>query len=297
MRNFFTEVENNKTKTYFIIFLFTLFIVGLCYLASLYYGKGSFASLLGIGLIFSGISSFASYYYSDKMILAMSGAREIQRKDSPEIYNLVENLCLSVGLPNPKVYIIEDTAMNAFATGRDPKHGVVCLTTGIISRLSKQELEGVIAHELAHIGNYDIRLASIVSVLVGTIVFISDWVSHGMFYGGGSSDNRDVPAWMGILFIVLLIASPIIATLIQLAISRNREYLADATAATMTRYPEGLARALEKISGDTEILEAANGATAHLYISNPLKNSGKFIANLFSTHPPIDERIKRLREM
>lgn len=297
MRNFFTEVENNKSKTYLIIFLFTLFIIGLSYVASLYYGRGSFASLLGIGLIFSGVSSFVSYYYSDKMILAMSGAREIQRRESPEIYNLVENLCLGAGLPTPKVYIIEDTAMNAFATGRDPQHGVVCLTTGIISRLTKQELEGVIAHELAHIGNYDIRLASIVAVLVGTIVFISDWITHGMFYGGGSSKDRETPAWVGILFIVLLIASPIIATLIQLAVSRNREYLADATAASMTRYPEGLARALEKISGDTEVLEAANGATAHLYISNPLKNSGKLVANLFSTHPPIDERIKRLREM
>ena len=280
MRNFFTEIESNKSKTYIIIFFFTLFIVGLSYLASLYYGRGSFSFFLGLGLIFSGISSFVSYYYSDKMILAMSGAREIQRRDSPEIYNLVENLCLGAGLPTPKVYIIEDTAMNAFATGRDPQHGVVCLTTGIISRLSKQELEGVIAHELAHIGNYDIRLASIVSVLVGTIVFISDWLTHGMFYGGGGED-RELPAWMGILFIIILIASPIIATLIQLAVSRNREYLADATAASMTRYPEGLAKALEKISGDKEILEAANGATAHLYISNPLQNSGKFIANLF----------------
>jgi heat shock protein HtpX len=296
MRNFFTEIESNKSKTYIIIFFFTLFIVGLSYLASLYYGRGSFSFFLGLGLIISGVSSFASYYYSDKMILAMSGAREIQRRDDPEIYNLVENLCIGTGLPTPKVYIIEDTAMNAFATGRDPQHGVVCLTTGIISRLTKQELEGVIAHELAHIGNYDIRLASIVSVLVGTIVFISDWLTHGMFYGGGGED-RELPAWMGILFIVILIASPIIATLIQLAVSRNREYLADATAASMTRYPEGLASALEKISGDKEILEAANGATAHLYISNPLQNSGKFLANLFSTHPPIDERIKRLREM
>jgi heat shock protein HtpX len=295
MRNFFTEIENNKFKTWVIISLFTGFIIGLAYLASLYYGRASFSMFLGIGLIVSGISSFVSYYYSDKMILSMSGAREIDRRDSPEIYNLVENLCIGSGLPTPKVYIIEDTAMNAFATGRDPKHGVVCLTTGIISRLNKQELEGVIAHELAHIGNFDIRLSSIVSVLVGTIVFISDWMTHGMFYA--SSEDREMPAWMGILFIVILIASPIIATLIQLAVSRNREYLADATAASMTRYPEGLASALEKISGDNEVLEAANGATAHLYISNPLKNSGQFLANMFSTHPPIDERIRRLREM
>lgn len=296
MRNFFNEIESNKNKTYLIVFLFTLFILGLAYVASLYYGKGSFSFFLGIGLIFSGISSFVSYYYSDKMILTISGAKEIQRKDNIEIFNLVENLCLGAGLPTPKIYILEDTAMNAFATGRDPIHGVVCLTTGIISRLSKQELEGVIAHELAHIGNYDIRLASIISVLVGTVVLISDWVTHGIFYGG-SDDDKDLPAWALILFVVILIASPIIASLIQLSLSRNREYLADATAASMTRYPEGLAGALEKISGDKEILEAANGATAHLYISNPLKNSGKFLANLFSTHPPIEERIKRLREM
>lgn len=295
MRNFFTEIESNKSKTFVIIFFFTLFIIGISYIASLYYGQGSFMSIVGIGLIVSGVSSFISYYYSDKMILSMSGAREIQRRDSPEIYNLVENLCIGTGLPTPKVYIIEDTAMNAFATGRDPQHGVVCLTTGIISRLSKQELEGVIAHELAHIGNYDIRLSSIVSVLVGTIIFISDWLTHGFFYGAG--EDREMPPWMLVLFIIILVASPIVATLIQLAVSRNREYLADATAASMTRYPEGLASALEKISGDKEILEAANGATAHLYISNPLKNSGKMLANLFSTHPPIDERIRRLREM
>jgi len=295
MRNFFTEIEKNKEKTVLIVAIFTSFCLFIAYIASLYFGTGSIIGLAGGALIFSGISTFISYYFSDKIVLSMSGAKEVERRTNPELYNLVENLCLGSGLPTPKVYIIEDTAMNAFATGRDPQNGVVCLTTGIIDRLNKQELEGVIAHELAHIGNYDIRLSSLVSVMVGTVVLIVDWVSHGMMWGGGNSENRN-PVTTALL-IVVLIASPIIATLIQLAISRNREYLADSTAASMTRYPEGLARALEKISGDHEILEAANGATAHMYISNPLKDSGNFLANLFSTHPPIEERIKRLREM
>jgi heat shock protein HtpX len=294
MRNFFTEIENNKSKTIFIIMGFFALMVVVSYVVSLWMGKGSFIGILGIGLIFSGISSFVSYYYSDKLILTMSGAKEVIRKENPEIYNLVENLCIGTGLPTPKIYIIEDTALNAFATGRDPQNGVVCLTTGIISTLDKRELEGVIAHELAHIGNYDIRLSSIVSVLVGSIVFITDWVSHGLFW---SSDEKEVSPLTLAVLILTIIAAPIVATLIQLSISRNREYLADATAASMTRYPEGLADALEKISGDREILEAANSATAHLYISNPLKNSGNFIAGLFSTHPPIEERIKRLRQM
>ncbi len=294
MRNFFTEIENNKSKTIFIIMAFFALMAVVSYVISLWMGRGSFIGILGIGLIFSGISSFVSYYYSDKLILTMSGAKEVIRKENPEIYNLVENLCIGTGLPTPKIYIIEDTALNAFATGRDPQNGNVCLTTGIISTLDRRELEGVIAHELAHIGNYDIRLASIVSVLVGSIVFITDWVSHGLFW---SSDEKEMSPLTLAVLILTIIAAPIIATLIQLSISRNREYLADATAASMTRYPEGLAGALEKISGDKEILEAANSATAHLYISNPLKNSGNFIAGLFSTHPPIEERIKRLRQM
>ena len=294
MRNFFTEIDNNKSKTILIILGFFGFMTFVSYIVSLYLGNSSFIVILSMALIFSGISSFISYYYSDKFILAMSGANEVIRKENPEIYNLVENICLGAGLPTPKIYIINDTALNAFATGRNPENGVVCLTTGIISTLNKRELEGVIAHELAHIGNYDIRLASIVSVLVGSIVFITDWVSHGIFYSNEEKEFN--PIMFGIL-ILTLIASPIIATLIQLSISRNREFLADATAASLTRYPEGLASALEKISGDREVLEAANSATAHMYISNPLKNSGNMIANWFSTHPPIEERIKRLREM
>jgi len=295
MRNFFTEIENNKFKSMVIVASFIGLISALGYVASLYFGRETFSFFLGGSLIFSGIMTFVSYYYSDQIVLKMSNALLVERKDNPEIYNLLENLCLGSGLPTPKLYIIEDTAMNAFATGRDPQHGVVCLTTGIISRLNKRELEGVIAHELAHIGNYDIRLSSLVSVLVGTIVLMSDWLSHGVFYS--SREDKDMSPVMLVIMIVVLISAPIIGTIIQLAVSRKREYLADATAASMTRYPEGLASALEKISGDKEVLEAANGATAHLYISNPLNHAGGFLANLFSTHPPIDDRIKRLREM
>lgn len=295
MRNFFKEVQHNKVKTIFLILGFFAFNIFFTYIISLFYGPGSFSGMLVMSFLISIFSAFGSYYFSDQIILSISGAQEVVRKDNPEIYNLVENLCIAAGLPTPKVYIIQDTAMNAFATGRDPEHGVVCLTTGIISRLNKAELEGVIAHELAHIGNFDIRLASIVSVLVGTTVLIADWISHGVFYS--SNEDREITPFHMILLLIVLISSPIVATMIQLSISRNREYLADATAASLTRYPEGLASALEKISIDTEVLEAANGATAHLYISNPFKNTGAIVSNLFSTHPPIDERIKRLREM
>lgn len=295
MRNFFTEIENNKFKSMVIVASFIGLISALGYVASLYYGIETFPFFLGGSLIFSGMMSFVSYYFSDQIVLKMSNATLVERKDNPEIYNLLENLCLGSGLPTPKLYIIEDTAMNAFATGRDPQHGVICLTTGIISRLNKRELEGVIAHELAHIGNYDIRLSSLVTVLVGTIVLMSDWLTRGIFYA--SNRDRNLSPLMLVAFLVVLIAAPIIGTIIQLAVSRKREYLADATAASMTRYPEGLASALEKISGDEEVLEAANGATAHLYISNPLNHAEGFLANLFSTHPPIDDRIHRLREM
>jgi heat shock protein HtpX len=295
MRNFFTEIENNKFKSMVIVASFIGLISALGFVASLYYGRETFPFFLGGSLICSGIMSFVSYYFSDQIVLKMSNATLVERKDNPEIYNLLENLCLGSGLPTPKLYIIEDTAMNAFATGRDPQHGVICLTTGIISRLNKRELEGVIAHELAHIGNYDIRLSSLVTVLVGTIVLMSDWLTRGLLYN--SNRDRNLSPLMLVAFLVVLIAAPIIGTIIQLAVSRKREYLADATAASMTRYPDGLASALEKISGDEEVLEAANGATAHLYISNPLNHTEGFLANLFSTHPPIDDRIHRLREM
>jgi len=297
--NIYNRIDENKRQTVYILLAFTAVISAVGYFAGQYFGEGNGVAFLGFALVFSGISGFASYYGSDKIVLAISGAKEVKETDNPYIHKLVENLCIGSGLPKPKIYVINDTAMNAFATGRDPQHAVICFTTGIIDRLDRLEVEGVTAHELSHIGNYDIRLMSIVSVLVGTLVLLSDWFTRGMFYGGGR--KRDRGGASGVLMLVglvLLILSPIIASLIKLALSRQREFLADSSAALLTRYPKGLADALRKISSDKEVLEAANGATAHLYITNPLKGEqAGFMASLFSTHPPVEERIKRLEEM
>lgn len=255
-------------------------------------------------VLFSVISTFVSYYWGDSIVLSMSGARPADRKRDFDFYTVTENLCIAAGLPKPKLYVIEDTAMNAFATGRDPEHAVVCATTGIIDRLERRELEGVIAHELSHVKNYDIRLMAVVAVLAGTIAFLADMFMRSLWWGGGrrSRDNDrsgDLQGVLMIVGIVLAIVSPIIATMIQFAISRKREYLADASGALLTRYPEGLARALEKLKGDKEVLEAATNATAHLFITNPFKDKsfGAWFSGLFDTHPPIEERIKALRAM
>jgi heat shock protein HtpX len=262
---------------------------------------------------FSIFSSLISYYFSDSITLALSQAKEVDRQGNPELYRLVENLCIAAGLPTPKIYIIDDTAPNAFATGRDPEHAIVCFTTGILQKLEKTELEGVVAHELSHIGNYDIRVMTLVVVLVGVVTLLADWMLRASFFGGRKKSNSEgggqLQAILIIVGIILAILSPIIATLIKLAVSRKREFLADASGALLTRYPEGLARALEKISTDREPLEAANKATAHLYIVNPFHEDTALKANapagdgqswfssLFNTHPPIEERVKRLREM
>lgn len=298
--NLHSQILANKTKTWLIIFLFILFVTAVVFI----YGKASGYGLsyAGIGLIISGIMGFSSYYYSDKMILGMSGAKQIVKKDNSQLFRIVENLCIGAGIQMPKIYIINDSAINAFATGRDPKHSVVCVTTGILDRLNKAELEGVIAHELSHVRNYDIRLMSIVVILVGLVALLADFFMRSLWFGGNRRrDDRGGNA-QGIFLmigIVLAILSPLIATLIQLAVSRKREFLADASGALLTRYPEGLASALEKISKDKEPLEAANNATAHLYIANPFKSktSGHWFTNLFNTHPPIEERIKILRSM
>lgn len=297
--NIYSEINANKTKTWLIILLFVIFITTILFV----YGKASGYGLsyAGIGLIISGLMGFASYYYSDKMILGMSGAKQIAKKDNPQLFRTVENLCIGSGIPMPKVYIINDSAINAFATGRDPKHSVVCVTTGILERLNKTELEGVLAHELSHVRNYDIRLMSIVVILVGLVALLADFFMRSLWFGGNRrrDDRSNVQGIFLMIGIVLAILSPLIATLIQLAVSRKREFLADASGALLTRYPEGLASALEKISKDKEPLEVANNATAHLYISNPFKSkaSGHWFANLFNTHPPIEERIRILRAM
>ncbi|MBN1462127.1 MAG: M48 family metallopeptidase [Paludibacteraceae bacterium] len=299
MPNIYNHIEKNKRETAIIMVLFILIISAIAYVFGNLFDPGYGGTYVGVALIFSGISSFISYYNSDKLVLAISGAKKVEYDEDPDLHNLVDNMCIASGLPKPKIYKINDTAMNAFATGRDPEHAAMCFTTGIVNRLEKRELEGVIAHELSHIQNYDIRLMSIVSILVGTITLLADWFTRGVFYGGGrgkrrssSSSGSGIFLIIGILLVVL---SPVIATLIKLAISRNREFLADSSAALMTRYPQGLANALKKLAMDTEILEAANGATAHLYISSPLK--GRAFVNLFNTHPPIEERIARLESM
>ncbi len=295
----YTEVSKNKTYSVLLIMVFLLFIIGIGFVVSQIYDA---PQLLFLAVIFSTVSAFFSYFFSAQITLAISGAREIDLKSHPELYQLVENLTITAGLPMPRVYIIEDTAMNAFATGRNPKNAVVCVTTGLLTRLNKTELEGVLAHELSHIGNYDIRFMTLVVVLVGIITLLADWMLRISFFGGRRRNNNDNGNMIFLIVgILLAILSPLIATLIKLAVSRKREYLADASGALLTRYPEGLASALEKIAGDTEPLEAANKATAHLYIANPLKDqegtSTGWFAGLFNTHPPIQDRIKRLREM
>lgn len=295
----YKEVDRNKRNTIFLITFFVIFIIALGWALSYIFDN---QLILIIAVIIAVTQSWISYYYADKLVLMMSRAKgPLEKKDNPELYRLVENLCLAAGLPIPKIYIIEDSAPNAFATGRNPDHAVVCFTTGILEKLEKVELEGVVAHELSHIGNYDILLQTVVVTLVGIIVLISDFSLRTMFFRRRSDGEGG-----GILLLVgllLLILSPIFAVLIQLAVSRKREYLADASAGLLTRYPDGLARALTKISADREPLEVSNRATAHLYIVNPLKRQaareerGGLWSNLFSTHPPISERVKRLQKM
>lgn len=293
----YNQADKNTRLTWIYITFFLVFIIAVGYIFA---GAMNNSLILYIAVIFSVLMSFSSYWWSDKIVLAMSKAKPVTHENAREIYHIVENLCITAGLPIPKIYIIKDSAPNAFATGRNPEHGVICLTSGIIQKLEKSELEGVIAHELSHIGNKDILLSTVIVVMVGFITLLADWFRSWTFFGGRrkSSDNEgggQLQLILMIIAIVLSILAPIAAMLMQLAISRKREFLADADGALLTRYPEGLARALEKISADTEKLEVANRATAHLYITNPFK--GKKVSKLFMTHPPIEERIKALRGM
>lgn len=288
----YSQIDSNKRRTAFLIGIFLVFIIGLGWFLSRYYGN---PAILYVAAIFSMVQALISYYYSDKITLAVSGAVEAPRKEPfLELHRIIENLAITGGIPRPRIYVIEDSAPNAFATGRDPKHAVVAVTTGLLSKLNKRQLEGVIAHELSHIGNYDIRLMTVVVVLVGTVALVADWFLRSLWFHG-DREERQGGQFLILIGIVLAIVAPIAATLIQLAISRKREYLADASGSLLTRYPEGLAEALEIIAKDKEPLEVANRATAHLYIANPLK--GVNVSTLFSTHPPIEDRIKRLRHM
>jgi len=295
------EIAGNKRRSYLLIAVFIAVVTALGWVFGQMTGSGNGGVIFAF--VLATISAYFSYYYSDKIVLAMSQAREVTLQSDTDLYHVVENLCIATGLPKPRIYVIEDTAPNAFATGRDPKHAVVCVTTGLLQKLDKMELEGVIAHEMSHIQNYDMLVMTITVVLVGVISLLSDWILRWSFWGGSrrrsskNSNGGEIQLVFMILGLVLALLAPLIATLIRLAVSRQREYLADANAALITRYPEGLASALQKISADTEPLEAANKATAHLYIVNPLKNHSSAINNMFSTHPPIAERIERLRAM
>jgi len=298
MATIYTHASENIRKTWLLLMFFFVFIIGLGWLLSQALGDSNF---LYFAVAIAVFQSFFSYWFSDKIVLAMAGAQPIEKKDSPELYRLVENLAITAGLPLPKIYIINEAQPNAFATGRDKNHAVVAVTAGLLERLDRQELEGVVAHELSHIGNKDMLLQTIVVILVGVVAIISDLFLRISFWGGRNNDNRDRGQLGLILFvfgIAAAILAPLAATLIQLAISRKREFLADASASLLTRYPEGLARALQKISASPEPLRVAKDSTAHLYIANPFRGKQvNRLTNLFSTHPPIEARIKALMEM
>ena len=287
----YTQIASNKRKSLLLLLGFIVFVGGLDYLFSrLLHQPAAFIPILIIAVIYAAIS----YFFSAQIALSMSGAREVQKADAPELYNLVENLTIAAGLPMPKVYITDDASPNAFATGRDPQHAVVAVTSGILEVLDKPELEGVLAHELSHVGNFDIRFMALVVALVSVVSLLADLLLRLSFWGGDDDEGEGNMVFLG-LSIVGAILAPLVAAMIQFAVSRQREYLADSSGALLTRYPEGLASALEKISRNDQPMSHANSATAPLYISNPLK--GRSFAGLFDTHPPIEERIRRLREM
>ncbi|MEK7546176.1 MAG: M48 family metallopeptidase [Patescibacteria group bacterium] len=289
----YSQIDSNKRKSIVLIGSFLVLVVGLGWLIDEYYGGGGVITL--VALAYSVVTALVSYYNGDRMALWASGAREIKKEDSPELWRLVENLCIANGQPMPKVHIIDDPAPNAFATGRKPELASVAFTTGILQRLDRTELEGVVAHELSHIKNYDIRVMTIVVVLVGVVAVMADLFLRVSWHGGGNR-KREGGGILMILGIVAIILAPVIANIVKLAVSRRREYLADASGALLTRYPEGLARALEKISSYEGPLKHAHSATAHLYISNPFGKGG-WAAGLTSTHPPVEKRVAALRQM
>ncbi len=295
MATLYTHRSSNIAKTWLLVGVFLAIILGLGYFFSMQYRN---PDILLIAIVFSVVMNIASYWYSDKIALSMAKAVPASESQYPELHNILENLSITAGLPKPRLYIINDAAPNAFATGRNAKHASVAVTQGLLQILDRSELEGVIAHELSHIGNRDILLQSMVAVLVGFVSILADMFTRSVFFGGGSrdDDNRgsNILAIVGVVFIVL---SPIIATLIQLAISRKREFLADASGALLTRYPDGLASALRKISSYGAPMKTASNATAHMYISNPFGKISRGLSGLFMTHPPVEKRIKALSDM
>ena len=298
MATLYTQQGSNIRKTWMLMASFLVLVIAIGYGVGWYLGDPSF---LYVAVVFALVMNVGSYWFSDKLVISMTGAKPATREAHRELWNIVENLSITAGLPMPKLYIVEDPAPNAFATGRNPEHSAVAVTTGLLSILERNELEGVLAHELSHIGNRDILVSTVAVVLAGFVAIIADLLMRSMMFGGGG--DRDNKA--GVIFLVLgvvgIILAPIAAELIRLSISRRREYLADASGALLTRYPEGLASALEKISSYSKPMKRANNATAHLFIADPFGSQkqtiGQKISNLFQTHPPASERIKILRDM
>jgi heat shock protein HtpX len=292
MADLYQERSNNLTKTWALMAGFFLVVIGIGWVISAYYGN---PGILYGAVIFSLLMYVGSFWFSDKVVLGMTHAKPATRAEHFDLYTVTENLSITAGLPMPKLYIIDDPAPNAFATGRDEKHAVVAATTGLLSMLNRTELEGVIAHELSHVKNRDMLVMTVVVVLAGFVAIIADIFLRMSMFGGNRDDNGKAGALLAVLAIVAAILAPIAAQLIQLAISRKREFLADASGALLTRYPEGLASALQKISSYNAPMKSASHATAHLFIANPFgRNAGQFINKLFATHPPVEERVKAL---
>jgi heat shock protein HtpX len=296
----YEQITSNKRKSFFLILFFLCLIFVLAWLFGQVTELGSYALIPAT--IIAVLMTIGSYYGSDKIVLAVSRARPVSREEYPYLYNVVEGLAIAAGLPKPRCYIINDSAPNAFASGRNPENSVIVVTTGLLDKLNRAELEGVIAHEMSHIKNYDILVQTLAVVMVGIVVLLSDWILRSFFWGGGrrkSSDKQGGNAGQILIVVALVLAvlAPLFAQLLKLAVSRKREYLADANGALLTRYPPGLASALKKLSADREPLEAANKATAHLYIVNPLKDIKGKMNVMFSTHPPIEKRIEALENM
>src|ERR671910_2234787 len=300
------RIARNRRNSLLLIAAFLAFITVFGYIIGYAWLGDPARALFGLAfaMIVGVVVGLISYYGGDKLMLAASRARAITPDDAPVLFNVVEELSIAAGLPMPKVYIVDDSAPNAFATGRDPEHATVAVTSGLLEKLGRDELQGVIAHEMSHVANFDIRYSMLVGILVGTTVLISDFFLRGLWFGGGRGGGRrggdgggQLQIIMILIAVVLAILAPLFARLLQLSISRQREFLADGTAVRLTRNPKGLADALEKISGDREVLEVANRATAHLYIVNPIKRFEKRSKGLFSTHPPIEERIQILRSL
>lgn len=309
MKNIYEVQSANKIKSGIIVVLFFAFIFLVSYILTNAFGyyqgyaPGGLA-YFGMALVISGISSFASYYFSDQIVLGISGARPANTQEDKLFTQVIENLCIGAGIPKPKLFVIDDVSPNAFATGRDPEHAVICATSGLLSKLNRSEMEGVFGHELTHVKNYDTRLMAVVAVMVGLIALLGDWFMRSMWWGGGRrrDDNEGNAGTIFIILgIVFAILSPIVGTLIQLAISRRREFMADAGSVQITRQPGNLISALQKIADDPNALRGANKATAHLYIENPFKKKGHgqagWFSGLFDTHPPIKERIRVLKSM